>query len=51
VENLFPHNLFGIILNNWEMLDTLIKQRGIENIQVFMNMIIGKISEFIIGRP
>jgi len=51
VENLFPHNLFGIIKKNWELLDISLKQKGVENIQVFMNMIIGKISEFIIGRP
>ena len=47
VENLFPHNLFGIIKKNWELLDISLKQKGVENIQVFMNMIIGKISEFI----
>ena len=47
VENLFPHNLFGIILKNWEMLDSLLKQRGIENIQIFMNMIFEKMNLFI----
>ena len=47
VENLFPHNLFGIIKKNWELLDISLKQKGVENIQVFMNMIFGKISEFI----
>ena len=47
VENLFPHNLFGIILKNWEMLDALLKEKGIENIQVFMNMIFEKMNEFI----
>ena len=47
VENLFPHTLFGIIKKNWELLDISLKQKGIENIQVFMNMIFEKMNEFI----
>ena len=47
VENLFPHTLFGIMIKNWEMLDALLKEKGVENIQVFMNMIFEKMNEFI----
>ena len=47
VENLFPHTLFGIIKKDWELLDTSLKKLGVENIQVFMNMIFIKMNEFI----
>ena len=47
VENLFPHTLFGIVKKNWELLDVALKELGIENIKVFMNMIFGKLSESI----
>ena len=47
VENLFPHTLFGIIKKNWELLDASLKKLGVENIQVFMNMIFPKMNEFI----
>ena len=47
VENLFPHTLFGIIKKDWELLDASLKKLGVENIQVFMNMIFIKMNEFI----
>ena len=45
VENLFPHTLFGIIKKGWELLNISLKNIGIENVQVFMNMIFEKIIE------
>ena len=45
VENLFPHTLFGIIKKNWELLDISLKDIGINNVQIFMNMIFDKMIE------
>ena len=45
VENLFPHTLFGIIKKGWDLLDISLKNIGIENIQIFMNMIFEKVNE------
>ncbi len=45
VENLFPHTLFGIVKKGWELLDISLKNKGIENVQMFMNMILEKIIE------
>ena len=45
VENLFPHTLFGIIKKNWELLDKSLKDIGINNVQIFMNMIFDKMIE------
>ena len=45
VENLFPHTLFGIIKKEWELLNILLKNIGIENIQTFINMTFDKIIE------
>ena len=47
VENLFPHNLFGIIKKNWELLEITLKEKGIEKIQIFLNMTFDKIIELI----
>ena len=47
VENLFPVSLFGIVKKNWELLDIALKEKGVENIQIFMNMIFEKMNEFI----
>ena len=47
VENLFPHTIFGIMLKNWEMLNNLLTEKGVENVQVFMNMIFEKMNELI----
>jgi hypothetical protein len=47
VENLFPHSLFGIVKKNWELLGVSLKEIGIENIQIFMNMIFEKIVQLI----
>ena len=49
VDNLFPHTLFGIVKKNWELLIISLRGIGIDNIQVFMNMIFEKISESIIN--
>ena len=46
VENLFPVSLFGIVKKNWELLDIALKEKGVENIQIFMNMIFEKMNEF-----
>ena len=47
VENLFPHNLFGIIKANWKLLGDSLKEKGFDNIQVFLNMTFDKIIEII----
>ena len=47
IENLFPHTLFGIIKKNWELIDKSLREFGIENIQIFMNMIFDKVLEII----
>ena len=45
VESLFPFSLFGVMKNEWELLDKSLKQIGIENIQLFLNMTFDKIIE------
>ena len=45
VENLFPMNLFGVVKKNWKLLGDSLKEKGIENIQFFLNMIFDKIIE------
>ena len=47
VENLFPHTLFGILKKNWELLNIYLKEIGIDNIQIFLNIIFDKLIEFI----
>ena len=47
VENLFPHTLFGIIKKNWELLNISLKANGIDNIQIFLNMIFDKLIQLI----
>ena len=47
VENLFPMNLFGIIKANWKLLEISLKEKGIENVQIFLNMTFDKIIEII----
>ena len=49
VENLFPHTLFGIIKKNWELLDISLKQKGVDNIKIFMNLIFEKLKDFIVN--
>ena len=44
IENLFPHNLFGVLKRGWELLDKELINIGFENIQVFLNMTFEKIS-------
>ena len=43
IENLMPHTLFGIIKKDWEILKNTLKEIGVENIQIFINMIFDKI--------
>ena len=45
VENLSPHTLFGIVKKNWELLQVSLKEKGIENVQVFLNMIFDDLIE------
>ena len=45
VENLFPHTLFGILKNGWKLLDSSLKEIGINNVQCFMNMTFDKVIE------
>ena len=45
VENLFPHTLFGVVKKGWELLNNSLKEVGIENVQIFMNMIFDKVIE------
>ena len=47
IENLFPHTLFGILKKNWELLNIYLKEIGIDNIQIFLNIIFDKLIEFI----
>ena len=43
VQNIFPRTLFGIVKNDWALLDLSLKEIGITNIQTFMNIIFDKI--------
>ena len=43
----YDPNLFSVIKKNWELLFIPLKEKGIENIQVFMNMIFDKVIEMI----
>ena len=43
--NLFPKNLFELVKKGWELLNISLKEIGIENSQIFMNMIFEKIIE------
>jgi len=46
IENLSPKTLFGIIKKAWELLNNSLKDIGIENAQIFINMIFDKIIEY-----
>ena len=39
VTGVFPENLFAIVKKNWELLESSLNELGIENPQVFFNMI------------
>ena len=45
VENILPETLFGIIKNDWELLDSSLKDIGIINVQAFINIIFDEIIE------
>ena len=47
VDNLFPNKIFVFLKKNWELLDLSLKEKGFENIQVFLNMTFEKMNEFI----
>ena len=49
VDGLFPQSLFGIIKKDWDLLEKSLNAMGIENMQVFMNMIFDKLIELIIN--
>ena len=49
IENLFPHSLFGVIKRGWELLNISLKEIGIENAQIFMNMIFDKLISLMIN--
>ena len=39
VSGLFPQNFFGVLKKNWELLQTSVNELGIDNVQIFFNMI------------
>ena len=41
--NLFPQNIFELIKKGWELLNNSLKEIGIENAQIFINMTFDKI--------
>ena len=43
----YTPDLFSVIRKNWELLDISLKEKGIENVQIFLNMIFDKIIEMI----
>ena len=45
IENIFPQTLFGVLKEDWKLLDESLKQIGISNVQVYFNMIFEKIIE------
>ena len=47
VEDLFPQTLFGLIINNWKLLSKALKEIKIENIQLFLNVILENVIELI----
>ena len=49
VENILPETLFGIVKNDWALLDSSLKEIGITNIQTFMNIIFDKIIDLMNG--
>ena len=46
IEHLSQNTLFGIVKKAWELLDHSLKDIGIENAQIFINMIFDKIIEY-----
>ena len=46
IENLSPNTLFGIIKKAWKLLENSLKSLGIENTQIFLNMIFDKVIEY-----
>ena len=45
IKGLIPNNLFAIVKKNWELLSISLKEKGIENVQIFINTIFEKIIE------
>jgi len=46
IENISPNTLFGVIKKSWELLNNSLNEKGIENAQIFVNMIFDKIIEY-----
>ena len=49
IEFLEPYTLFGIIKKDWSILNNSLKEIGIENIQIFINIIFDKIIDLMIN--
>ena len=47
IDGIIPQTLFNILKKDWELLDSSLKELGIENIQTFLNMIFDKLIELI----
>ena len=45
VDKLHPYSLFGIIKKDWVILNNSLKEIGIENVQIFINIILNEIIE------
>ena len=41
----YKPNLFGVIKKNWELLEISLREKGIENVQIFINIIFDDIME------
>ena len=39
----YKSNLFGVIKKNWELLEISLREKGIENVQIFINIIFDEI--------
>jgi len=46
IENLSPNTLFGVVKKAWELLNNSLNEKGIENVQIFVNMIFDRIIEY-----
>ena len=46
IENLSPNTLFGVVKKAWELLNNSLIEKGIENAQIFVNMIFDKIIDY-----
>ena len=49
LEDLSPHTVFNIIKKDWNYLNNSLKEIGIENVKIFINIILDKIIELMIN--